>query len=139
MPTAKETGHERQTGLGATFKRLFREFKEDNLTDWAAALTYYGVLSLFPALIALTAIVGLVFDPAEVTRAITSTVKQISPGTAAETFAGPIESVTKSKGGSAIALIIGTLLALNAASKYVCAFMRAPNVFCEVCGGRPFW
>jgi membrane protein len=139
MPSATETGYEPKTGLGATFKRLFREFKEDNLTDWAAALTYYGVLSLFPALIALTAIVGLVLEPAQVTKAITTTVQQVSPGSAAKTFAGPIESVTKSKSGSLVALIIGTLIAVNAASNYVGAFMRASNVIYEVDEGRPFW
>jgi membrane protein len=139
MPTAEETGYERKAGLGATLKRLLTEFKEDNLTDWAAALTYYGVLALFPALIALTAIVGLVFQPAEVTKAITGVVKDIGPGSAADTFKGPIESVTRSKGGSALALILGTLLALNAASGYVGAFMRASNVIYEVDEGRPFW
>ena len=66
-----------------TLKRTFTEFKEDNLTDWAAALTYYAVLSMFPALIALLSIVGLVADPATVSRVITETISEIGPATAA--------------------------------------------------------
>ena len=62
-----------------TLKRTFREFKEDNLTDWAAALTYYSVLSLFPALIALISIVGLVADPATITRVLTDTISAARP------------------------------------------------------------
>ena len=59
--------------MSQTLKRTFTEFKEDELTDRAAALTYYGVLSIFPALIALVSIVGLVFDPhASPTRSRTS-------------------------------------------------------------------
>ena len=46
-------------GWRAVLRRTVKEFRNDNLTDWAAALTYYGVLALFPALIALVSIVGL--------------------------------------------------------------------------------
>src|ERR687891_2386739 len=80
-----------------TLKRTFREFKEDNLTDWAAALTYYAVLSVFPALIALISIVGLVADPATITRVLTDTVSSLGPKSAIDTFRGPIESVTASE------------------------------------------
>ena len=55
--------HPRKGGVVQTLKRTIAEFKEDNLTDWAAALTYYAVLSIFPALIALVSVVGLVGDP----------------------------------------------------------------------------
>ena len=58
-------------------KRTGKEFQEDNMTDWAAALTYYGLLSLFPAMIALVSILGLVADPKETTRALTDIVTQI--------------------------------------------------------------
>ena len=79
-------------------KRTATEFSEDNLTDWAAALTYYGLLSLFPALIALASIVGLVADPQSTTQTITDIVTQIGPESAAETFSGPIESITSNRG-----------------------------------------
>ena len=123
----------------ATLKRTFREFKEDNLTDWAAALTYYAVLSMFPALIALLSLVGLVADPATVSRVITETVSEIGPATAAETFNGPIQSITESESKAGLALILGLAAALWTASGYVGAFMRASNSIYEIEEGRPFW
>ncbi len=139
MPSAQERGYERKPGLMPTLKRTLREFKEDNLTDWAAALTYYGILALFPALIALVSIVGLVFNPAQVTKAMTDIVSQLGPKSAVETLKGPIESITSSKGQAGIALIVGILLALSSASSYVGAFMRASNVVYEVDEGRSFF
>jgi membrane protein len=123
----------------ATLKRTFREFKEDNLTDWAAALTYYAVLSVFPALIALLSIVGLVADPATVTRVITETVAEIGPATAAETFSGPINDITANQSAAGLALVLGLAGALWTASGYVGAFMRASNAIYEIEEGRPFW
>jgi membrane protein len=139
MPTATETGYERKAGLLPTLKRTFKEFSQDNLTDWAAALTYYGVLALFPAIIALVSIVGLVFEPQQVTKTLTDTVTAVSPGSSAETLKGPIESITSSKSKSGIALIIGIVAALWSASGYVGAFMRASNVMFEVDEGRPIY
>lgn len=78
--------------LFATLKRTGTEFSEDNLSDWAAALTYYGLLALFPALIALVGLIGLVGDPASTTKTITQLVTKIGPGAAAQTFAGPIHT-----------------------------------------------
>ena len=122
-----------------TLKRTFREFKEDNLTDWAAALTYYSVLSIFPALIALISIVGLVADPATITRVLTDTISQLGPSTAVETFKGPIESITANSGTAGLGLILGLAGALWTASGYVGAFMRASNAIYEIEEGRPFW
>jgi membrane protein len=139
MPTAQERGYERKTGLLPTLKRTLSEFKEDNLTDWAAALTYYGVLSLFPALIALVSIVGLLLNPQEVTRALTDIVGQLGPTSAVETFQGPIQSVTSNTASSGLGLIFGLLAALWAASNYVGAFIRASNVIFEVDEGREFY
>ena len=130
--------HARKGGLVQTVKRTIAEFKEDNLTDWAAALTYYSVLSIFPALIALVAIVGLVGDPKTVTDALTDVVSSIGPASAVDTFEGPIESVTKDQGAAGILLIVGIASALWTASGYVGAFMRASNVIYEVEEGRSF-
>jgi membrane protein len=122
-----------------TLKRTFREFKEDNLTDWAAALTYYAVLSIFPALIALISIVGLVADPATVTRVLTDTISQLGPSTAVETFKGPIEDITSNSSAAGLGLILGLAGALWTASGYVGAFMRASNAIYEIEEGRPFY
>jgi membrane protein len=123
----------------ATLKRTFREFSDDNLTDWAAALTYYAVLSLFPALIALVSIIGLVADPATITRVLTDTVSSLGPKSAVDTFKGPIESITSNQGRAGIALIVGLAGALWTASGYVGAFMRASNAIYEMEEGRPFY
>jgi membrane protein len=127
------------TGLFATLKRVATEFSEDNLTDWAAALTYYALLSLFPALIALVAVLGLVGDPQSTTSNITEIVTKLGPKSAAQTFSGPIKSITQNKGTSGVALILGLVVALWSASGYVGAFMRASNVIYETPEGRPFW
>src|SRR5689334_1619169 len=92
------TGVDAGTGAVATLKRAFKEFSEDNMTDWAAALTYYGLLSLFPALIALMSIIGLFSDPQEATKTITDIVRNISPSAPTT----PFESVAKEKGASGI-------------------------------------
>src|ERR1700712_5502014 len=127
------------SGAFATLKRTFTEFSEDNMTDWAAALTYYGLLSLFPSLIALVSILGIFGDPATTTKAITDIVTKLGPSSAAQTFAGPIKQITQSKPAAGILFFVGLGTALWSASGYVGAFMRAANVIYETPEGRPFW
>ena len=81
--------HPRKGSLVQTLKRTVTEFKEDELTDRAAALTYYSVLSIFPALIALVSIVGLVFDPARITKALTDIVSSVGPGEVVAVIGSP--------------------------------------------------
>jgi membrane protein len=133
------TGVERKTGLWPTLKRTAQEFQEDNLTDWAATLTYYGLLSLFPALIALVSIVGLVGDPESTTNTLTDIVNRVGPDSATTTFEGPIRQVTESRATAGFALVASTLVALWSASGYLGAFIRASNVVYEKREGRPFW
>jgi membrane protein len=128
-----------KTTLFATLKRTATEFSEDNLSDWAAALTYYGLLALFPALIALVSIVGLVGDPKTTTTTITDIVTSIGPKSGAQTFADPIKQITSSRSSAGIAFVLGLATALWSASAYVGAFMRASNVVYETPEGRPFW
>ena len=132
-------GTDGKSSLFATVKRTFTEFSEDNMSDWAAALTYYGLLSLFPALIALVSIVGLVGDPATTTKAVTDMVTKLGPSSAADTFAGPIKSITSNRGTAGVLFIVGLGTALWSASAYVGAFMRAANIVYETPEGRPFW
>jgi membrane protein len=122
-----------------TLKRTWAEFQEDNLSDWAAALTYYGLLSLFPALIALVSILGLIGDPKSTTTAITEVIVAIGPKSGAQTFAGPIESIASSQSTAGVAFLAGLALALWSASGYVGAFIRASNVIYETEEGRSFW
>jgi membrane protein len=135
----KPEGVKRDSGWPATLKRTVTEFSEDKLTIWAAALTYYGLLSLFPALIALVSIIGLVGDPATTTKTITEMVTKLGPSSAADTFAGPIKSITSHRGAAGILFVVGLATALWSASGYVGAFMRAANVIYETPEGRPFW
>jgi membrane protein len=130
--------HPRRASMAQTLKRTMTEFKEDNLADSAAALTYYSVLSIFPALIALVAIVGLIGDPQTITQNLTEIVGSIGPQSAVDTFKGPIAEITKSQGTAGILLIIGLAAALWTASGYVGGFMRASNNIYEVEEGRSF-
>jgi membrane protein len=122
-----------------TLKRTVKEFSADNGTDWAAALTYYAVLSLFPAIIALISILGLVVDPAPITRVITDVVSSLGPKSATDTFKGPIEQISSNRSGALLGLIVGVAVALWTASGYVGAFMRASNAIYEREEGRPFY
>ncbi|MGY1835669.1 YihY/virulence factor BrkB family protein [Blastococcus sp. SYSU DS0510] len=129
------TGADPKPTTGGTLKRSVKEFSEDNLTDWAAALTYYGVLALFPALTALAAIVGLFTDPEELTTALTAVV----PQSAAETLNPVIEDVAGQSAPLGFALVLGLVGALWTASGYVGAFTRAANVVYETREGRKVW
>lgn len=118
-------------------KRTFREFQEDNLTDWAAALTYYGVLAIFPALLALVSILGLVGPSA--TQPLIDNLSTVAPGPAKEIFTNAIVNLQKSQGAAGIAFIVGLAAALWSASGYVAAFMRASNDIYDIEEGRPIW
>jgi membrane protein len=129
------TGADPKPTTGGTIKRTLKEFSEDNLTDWAAALTYYGVLALFPALIALLSIVGLLTDPKTLTDALTAVV----PGEAADTLNPVVEGIAASDSKAGFGLIIGVAAAVWSASGYVGAFTRAANVVYETPEGRKVW
>ena len=129
------TGADARPGAFPTLKRTLKEFSEDNLTDWAAALTYYGVLALFPALIGLVSIVGLLVEPQELTEALTTVV----PASAADTLNPVIEQIAGSNSTAGFGLIIGLVGAVWSASGYVGAFTRAANVVYETPEGRKIW
>ncbi|CCH90461.1 Putative ribonuclease BN [Modestobacter italicus] len=129
------TGADPTPTTGGTLKRTLKEFSEDGLTDWAASLTYYGVLALFPALTALLSIVGLLTNPQQLTDAITAVV----PAQAADTLNPVIEQIAGSSGAASLGLIIGVAAAIWSASGYVGAFTRAANVVYETPEGRKVW
>lgn len=126
-----------KTSWWATLKRTVKEFQDDNLTDWAAALTYYGVLAMFPALIALISILGLVGESA--TNSLLDNLAELAPGTANDIITGAIQDITASQGAAGLGLILGVAGALFSASGYVGGFSRASNAIYEVEEGRPFW
>jgi membrane protein len=118
-------------------KRTGREFRDDELTDLAAALTYYGVLAIFPALIALVSVLGLVGRSA--TEPLIENLGAVAPGPARSIFTSAIENLQGNRGAAGIAFVVGLLVAIWSASGYVAAFMRAANRIYEVEEGRPIW
>src|SRR4051794_4111761 len=126
-------------GWLATLKRTGQEFMDDHLTDWAAALTYYAVLALFPAMLVLVALLGLVGQYPQTTDAMLGIVDKLGPRSAVDTFRAPIEGVVKAKGGAGALLGFGLLAALWSASAYMGAFFRASNIVWDIEEGRPVW
>ena len=118
-------------------KRSATEFKDDNLTDWAAALTYYGVLAIFPALLVLVSVLGLIGESA--TQPLIDNLGEVAPGPAKEIFTSAIENLQGSSGAAGVFFVIGILGALWSASGYVAAFMRASNAIYDIEEGRPVW
>src|SRR3954468_14810818 len=121
----------------AVLKRTVREFKQDNLTDWAAALTYYGILAIFPMLIVLVSLLGLIGPSA--TDPLIANLKTVAPGPASQIFTSAIKNLQSSQGAAGVLFVVGLLGALWAASGYVAAFMRASNAIYDVEEGRPIW
>src|ERR671932_525332 len=122
---------------GGALKRTFREFSADNLTDWAAALTYYGILSVFPALIALVSILGLIGTSA--TRPLLDNLGGFAPGPAHKILENALHGLTQSRGGAGILFVVGVAGSVWAASGYIGGFIRASNVIWDVEEGRPIW
>ncbi len=119
-------------------KSSVREFGDDQCTDLAAALTYYAVLSLFPALLAIVSVLGLTGQGTKTTDALLGIVDDLGPASAVETFRPVVESLAQNQ-TAGIAALGGLLLALWSASGYVGAFSRAMNRIYEMDEGRPFW
>ena len=136
-PTTRRRGPTRGTGLWPTLKRAALEFREDNMTDWAAALTYYGLLSLFPALIALVSVLGLVRRSAGDDADDHRRGHPDRPELGRRHLRRPDPSRSPRTGRpSGILFVVGLAIALWSASGYIGAFMRASNIIWETPEGR---
>lgn len=120
-----------------SLRKTLREFSSDQCTDLAAALTYFAVLSLFPALIALVSLLGVVGQGSSATDTLLQVLSSVAPGDAVNVLRGPIEGFAKSP-AAGFALVSGIVLAIWSASGYVGAFTRAMNRIYEIDEGRPF-
>ena len=118
-------------------KRTVREFKEDDLTLLAAGLTYYAVLSLFPALLVLLSILGLL--GASATQPLIDNLTALAPGPARDVVTNAIRNLQDASSAAGLAFVVGLLGALWSASGYVGGFIKASNIIYEVEEGRPFW
>ncbi|PYC67118.1 ribonuclease [Micromonospora arborensis] len=126
------------SGWKAALRRTVTEFQDDSLTDWAAALTYYGVLSIFPGLLVLISILGLLGTSA--TEGVKDTVNQAVPNDSIrQIITEAITTADRNGGLASIAAIIGVVAAFWSASGYIGAFMRASNSIYDVPEGRPIW
>ncbi|MER7070857.1 YihY/virulence factor BrkB family protein [Terrabacter sp. NPDC000476] len=123
--------------LVAVLKRARGEFKRDNLTDLAASLTYYGVLSLAPALVVLVSALGLLGRDA--TAEVVDQVQAVAPGSSADFVRTLVTQAQSNRTGAGLGAVLGLLVALWSASGYVSAFMRASNVIYDIPEGRPIW
>jgi membrane protein len=121
-----------------TSKMAFAEYKRDQCSDLAAALTFYAVAAVFPAFIVLASLVGVIGQSRQTANALIRLINDLGQHDAADQLRGPITSLAQSR-GAGVALIIGTLAALWSASAYVGAFGRAMNRVYEVDEGRPVW
>ncbi|MET9972938.1 YihY/virulence factor BrkB family protein [Streptomyces sp. NPDC006356] len=122
---------------GAALKGTLREFKDDELTDRAAALTYYSVLSLFPALLVLVSVIGLVGRSA--TDKVLENINELAPGSARDILTRAVEQLQGNGGLGSIMAVVGLVLALWSASGYVAAFIRTSNAVYDMPEGRPAW
>src|SRR5213076_708741 len=102
---------------GEVLKRTISEFREDNLTDWAAALTYFGVLSIFPALLVLVSVLGLVGQSA--TQPLLDNLKTVAPGPAQQIFTSAIQNLNSAQGTAGVMAIVAIAAALWSASGYI--------------------
>jgi membrane protein len=139
---ASRRAPERPTELGrrswlGVLKRTVREFREDELTDRAAALTYYGVLSIFPALLALISVLGLLGQGS--IQPLIDNLRDFAPGPARAVLTTVLKNLQNSQRTAGLFAIVGIAVALWSASGYVAAFMRVSNVVYEMPEGRPIW
>jgi membrane protein len=123
--------------LKSVLRRTVKEFDRDNAWDWAASLTYYGVLSIFPGLVVIVSLVGLVgrrpLEP------VLDSLTQVAPGAVRDIITTSVTGLQNSSSKAGAVAVIGVLVALWSASGYVAAFMRASNAIYDVPEGRPLW
>ena len=123
--------------LVSAVRRAFVEFKDDNATDWAAALTYYGVLSIFPGLLVVVSLVGLVSRSA--VQPLIANLAAVAPGPVRTILQESVNGLQSSRGVASVVAAVGLLVAVWSASGYIGAFMRAANAMYDVPEGRPVW
>ncbi|MFH9589860.1 YihY/virulence factor BrkB family protein [Streptomyces luteogriseus] len=121
----------------AVLKGSLREFKDDELTDRAAALTYYGVLAMFPALLVLVSMLGL--TGRSTTDKVTENVRELVPGSAGDIITRAVDQLQGNAGIGSLMAIVGLVLAVWSASGYVGAFIRSANAVYDMPEGRPVW
>jgi YihY family inner membrane protein len=121
----------------AAVKRTVREYQSDNLRDWAAALTYYSVLSIFPGLLVLVSLIDLAGQAT--IQTLLDHLGQVAPGSVNQILETAIRNLQQTRGSAEVLAVAGLAAALWSASSYIAAFMRASNAIYDVPEGRPVW
>ncbi|UGY94436.1 YihY/virulence factor BrkB family protein [Streptomyces gobiensis] len=121
----------------AVLRRTGKEFSEDELPDRSAALTYFGVLSIFPAILVLVSLLGVI--GAAAARTVLDNIQQLAPGAVRDTLNSAVEELRESSTTGGILAVVGLVGAVWAASAYVAAFIRAANAVYDLPEGRPIW
>jgi membrane protein len=124
-------------GWLAAARRTAREFKEDNLRDWAAALTYYSIQSIFPGLLVLVSLLGLIGKSA--TQPLVTGLTQLAPAQVRTIVLHAIQHLQSNHAAAGILTAVSIVVGLWSASNYVAGFMRASNAIYDVPEGRPAW
>ncbi|OEV12627.1 YihY/virulence factor BrkB family protein [Streptomyces nanshensis] len=141
-PETERAAADSPTALGgrswkAVLRRTVREFTDDELSDRAAALTYYAVLSIFPALLVLVSVLGILGKGS--IDAILGNVAKFAPGSVRDVLTHAVRNLEGSSSTGSVLAVVGLLGALWSASNYVAAFMRTANVVYDLPEGRPVW
>ncbi|WP_030689618.1 YihY/virulence factor BrkB family protein [Streptomyces globisporus] len=121
----------------AVLRGTLKEFKDDELTDRAAALTYYGVLALFPALLVLVSLLGIAGESA--TKQVLDNLQKLTPGAARDVISNAVQQLQGNAGVGSLLAVVGLAVAIWSASGYVAAFIRTSNAIYDMPEGRPVW
>ncbi|MCY0943296.1 YihY/virulence factor BrkB family protein [Streptomyces antarcticus] len=121
----------------SVLRGTMKEFKDDELADRAAALTYYGVLALFPALLVLVSLLGIAGESA--TKQVLDNLQKLTPGSARDVISNAVQQLQGNSGVGSLLAIVGLLVAVWSASGYIAAFIRTSNAVYDMPEGRPVW
>ncbi|MCY0951976.1 YihY/virulence factor BrkB family protein [Streptomyces sp. H27-S2] len=121
----------------AVLRGTAKEFTNDELADRAAALTYYGVLALFPALLVLLSLLGMAGESA--TKQVLDNLQQLAPGSARDVISDAVVQLQGRSGIGSLLAVVGLVVAVWSASGYIAAFIRASNAVYDIPEGRPVW
>ncbi|WP_079107215.1 YihY/virulence factor BrkB family protein [Streptomyces sp. NRRL S-1521] len=141
-PEVERRAPDTPTALGKkswrdVLRRTLGEFKRDELTDRAAALTYYGILALFPALLVLVSLLGVAGR--STTDKVLDNITELTPGAAREVITNAVRQLQGNAGVGSVMALVGLVLAVWSASGYVAAFIRSANAVYDIPEGRPVW
>lgn len=120
-------------------RRTFDHYRSDGVSNLAAALTYRSVLSVFPGLIALVALLGVLGQYPRTFNAVLQIVGGFAPSSTVESVAGPVRQIIIHKGGAGALLGVGLAGAIWGASGYMGTFSWASNVIWEARRGRSWY